>query len=435
MGYYFFELFINFYQGFLMIYFMNRRLPAKKEYPKWADVGFVFLIAAGFSLYLLFDIKITDVWIFVIPFFYAVYTKRETWLSRAFWTLILALIFNFVVGIAAGVYSTLTRMDIETVMQSTYQRIGWVVAVNLSLTIVVFFIANMGKSKGDNLIPGSFIWIICPILILLFAATELIFMIQWNGTKDQLLIAAHGCIFVAAVGMIAFYTAVSSFAQNRHDEALLKNDSERLSQFNTEMAAYYEKMLVLQHDLHNQVNAAARFIGDTNSAEYKQWIGELKALIEDENPFLTGNIAVDAIISSKRLSAEQRGILFRFDPYPLAQTPIDEVEFCNLLTNLLDNALEGAMRAAGTQDKQAFVEFRMNKSWDMFYINVSNSCAPDTVIKTEGGFETSKADKRLHGLGTKSIRQIVSKHQGLCNFTVNGDIFEASIVFQIAKRN
>ncbi len=433
MLYMLFELSINLYESVLMIYFMCQRLDSNTKSPIWIDISFCLCIAACLSVYSFVEISFPDTWIFVFPLIYTFVTHRGTILNRLLCTLILGVIFIVLVGLIPKIYTTLMHLDLESVMLSTPHRIGCVISYNLILTIAVFFFAKIGKTK-NKLIPKLFSVFICVIMLFLLIATELIFtMQQKKNSTDVYLILIYVFFLLSTVAIFAFYEAISNYTWRNHSQMLIKSTEEKVTHHSAEMAAYYQRMLVLQHDLHNQINRAGELIASTDYEEYRRWLDDLNRMIDDRNPFITGNMAVDAIITSKRILAQQSNISFDFQPYPLHELPMNELEFCTLLTNILDNAIEGALRVDPAINTNSFLSLRLNQTWDMFYLKCENSCDPKTIKQRDDDFVSSKSDS-FHGLGTKSIKQIVSDHEGVCSFTFEGNIFTVSVMLPAEQR-
>ena len=427
MPYTLFEIAINLYEGILMIYFVRACLDSDRRSPLWIDTLFVLAIAAAFTMYSFVDISIPDTWIFIIPLLYSFATHRGTLPGKLLCTLILGLLFVGLVGLIPKLYVSLLHIDWDAVIQSTPQRIGCVISYNLVLTIVLFVLPR--SIRHDNkLIPRFFALFVCLILLIQLVTVESLFTMQERTDSDGLLITIYVCLLLGSVATLCFYEAISRYMLRKHSQLLLAADEEKTSRHSTEMTAYYQRMLVLQHDLHNQINQASMLAESADFEGYQRCLKELSHLIDDKNPFLTGNISVDAIITGKLMMAKQHGISFNFEPYPLTRLPIDAVDFCTLLSNILDNALEGALRVDPNKRKDAFVSLRLLWSWDMFYMECANSCNPQTIRKRGNDFISSKQEGNLHGLGTQSIRQTVSAHDGTYSFAVEGDIFTVSIV-------
>lgn len=64
----------------------------------------------------------------------------------------------------------------------------------------------------------------------------------------------------------------------------------------------------------------------------------------------------------------------------------------------------------------------------MFYITCVNTMNPDTIKRHGDRFVSSKENKRIHGFGIESIRQIVETNGGTCNISMNGRQFKVDLV-------
>ena len=89
---------------------------------------------------------------------------------------------------------------------------------------------------------------------------------------------------------------------------------------------------------------------------------------------------------------------------------IPPVEIAVLFGNLLDNAIDAAK---DTSEKRIALNIQKNAIY--LIILVSNSIK-SSVLKSNKNLETSKPDKELHGIGIKSIKNIVKKHNGMIQF-------------------
>ena len=74
-------------------------------------------------------------------------------------------------------------------------------------------------------------------------------------------------------------------------------------------------------------------------AESREYLEQFRAH-QPRAAALTGNLAVDALLTAKRSILQEKGIAFSFQAYPLQGCPLDDVELCTVLGNLLDNAIK-----------------------------------------------------------------------------------------------
>ena len=107
--------------------------------------------------------------------------------------------------------------------------------------------------------------------------------------------------------------------------------------------------------------------------------------------------------------------------------PISEVDFCAVVGNLLDNAIEGACRIADTHS-QRWIHLGFFRIWDTFTIRCENSMAPKTVKRHKEGFFTAKeSETGCHGFGIRNIELIAKAADGFCSFETVENTFIANI--------
>ena len=104
---------------------------------------------------------------------------------------------------------------------------------------------------------------------------------------------------------------------------------------------------------------------------------------------------------------------------------ISDYELCSIVGNVLDNAVAAAEKAAEPNSEILFVA-DTKKNGDL-YIAVSNPYSGE--IKEKGGkFSSTKAGG--HGIGLESIRAIVRKNNGYCNFRYDKKKFYSEIMLR-----
>lgn len=96
------------------------------------------------------------------------------------------------------------------------------------------------------------------------------------------------------------------------------------------------------------------------------------------------------------------------------------------MNNLLDNAVEAAERA-----DERFIQVYIFSKGNMHDgLVIKNSCfvPPETE---NGELKTTKQNKKIHGVGTKSIRKTLKKYDAVYGwkYDENSKIFETDIVF------
>lgn len=187
-------------------------------------------------------------------------------------------------------------------------------------------------------------------------------------------------------------------------------------------------MLAEQHDLRHRV-AAAEEILTAATVDDGQRSSILQLLQSDAQTrlFITGSVAVDAILKAKSTVMENAGITFEFVEYPLMPLPISEQNFCMLLGNLLDNAIEGVMRLPASAPSRC-IRLSFSKVWNMLFITCTNDADGSTIKRHGDEFISTKEHPELHGFGMKNMKKIVDAADGTLEYKIGQNRFTVEIM-------
>ena len=134
----------------------------------------------------------------------------------------------------------------------------------------------------------------------------------------------------------------------------------------------------------------------------------------------TGNSAVDSVINLKGDYARSKSIQF-MTKIKMNEIRFDTVGMCRILGNALDNAIEACERIA-IEEKS--ICLMLNQTDNKLIIEISNT---SPVVDVQN-LTTSKADKIIHGIGLKSIKQAVSNMNGYISCSYDNGFFYMKIV-------
>ena len=396
-----FEISVNMFQGFMMICFMKGRLKARKSSPLWLDAAFALLIAGWLTLYLFLPVPVPDTVIIIVPFLYAAATGRGSWLGRVLWTAVLYGVMSGISWLSIGIYQNLFHIDIARLAEPPALRVGFCVITNTAMAVTLHFIVKIRKHESAN---DTAAYITVLLIALEVAATDMFYIYSTDPLHGEvyLIIAITGGI-VCAVLTFLLYEIMNRSAEKRHMEQMMNETAVLSRTYQQDMEALYQRILTAQHDLRHQMGTITQ--------------------LAQESTILTGCIGTDAVLTAKKAAAEKHGIRFDFVPFPVTPLPMEETELCILLSNLLDNAIEGALKA----EQPRFIELRFDRVYSMFYIRCSNTACPAAIRRSGSRFLSGQQDGLPHGLGIESMRRTVISHGGRCEFTVKYGLFRAFI--------
>lgn len=144
--------------------------------------------------------------------------------------------------------------------------------------------------------------------------------------------------------------------------------------------------------------------------------------------FHTGNDALDTLLTEKSLYCAQHGITLTAMADGKQLGFMDRSDVYALFGNILDNAIEAVTLLPDAAEKQITFDLRANGR--MLRVSEENYYTGE-VRMVDGLPQTSKADKRFHGFGMRSIARQVAKYQGQLDIATADRVFSLNILIPI----
>ncbi len=427
-----FEIVINIYQAILMITFLDYQLniPRRPNIYRLLAIGFISFLM---TIYSFFDVPISDTIVLVVPCIYALTVSKKQWYLSVFWTVILALLFFSTISLSLHVFTSYMNMPYEELMRSSEQRFLFILITNCALTLIVILMAKFSRNYMTPHWPALMLFLL--ILAVLFFIEESVYQLQlamtyadW-GRFSPFLGIYIGLLLCTVLVILLFHMMARGMERENRFQAEIKS-TEQLQHYHAEMERMYIKLVQAEHDMKQHYQLLQEMVTSGSSADSVSYLSAYQTTLEYEEMFQTGSTSVDALLMAKTLTMKNHQILFRFSAYPLDTLPINEPDFCSILGNLLDNAIEGTLRVSD-QSISKVIQLTLSRSWDMFYLYCTNICNEETIQKDHSRWLSSKTAEGhpgLHAIGIQSIERIVTEAEGRCSFTAVNGHFHVKIV-------
>lgn len=180
------------------------------------------------------------------------------------------------------------------------------------------------------------------------------------------------------------------------------------------------------HDIKHQI----RSLADGGRVADGRALEDLAAEIAIyDSTVKTGNPALDVILTEKGLVCSGEKITLSVIADGRALECLEPQEIYSLFGNALDNAIE-AVRGIEEPERR-LISLNVRRSGTMCVINVENSCDAAPTFR-DGVPVTTKADAGSHGFGTRSMRGIVERHDGVLSFGCEDGIFHVDALLPVA---
>ena len=168
------------------------------------------------------------------------------------------------------------------------------------------------------------------------------------------------------------------------------------------------------------------YLADGKIAEAQNYLEKLsgnKAILSAER--WTGIEAIDYILGQKIANARQQQIMVTINAEYPKDCKIEPVDLCAIITNLLDNAIDGAEKCPEYIDKK--IDITIRRIHQFILIRITNSSAIPPV-QHNGQLVTNKKDKQKHGWGMKSVVSTAEKYNGTVEYNYTDFMFSVSVM-------
>ena len=263
------------------------------------------------------------------------------------------------------------------------------------------------------------------VLVILFVS---LFVADGSG-KYAYLVSISTVLLILAniIVFIVYYYVQRTNSENTFLQLEQQKNNARLEYYELLMSQREDRNILIHDIKHHLLNIEALSIDGNNDA-VASYIGRIKEEFGlSEAVCYSGNRILDVIINRYRMICRQQEIEFSAEAGNIPADFMNEVDLTALLDNVLQNAVESAVKSE--KKYVSFSAFRVNDNFMKMLI--SNSCDTAPVFDKKGNLRSSKKGKN-HGWGTKSVARVIKKYDGDVNYRYIADKaqFECDIVIR-----
>lgn len=305
------------------------------------------------------------------------------------------------------------------VNESNFSRFLTVILVQ-TLRLIIFSIIIAFKKKYSFILNKREYLLISSTMLV---STVLIILVRniIYRTNENYNIFLITVISILLLNVDQFYMLIYISRKNKDtlDISIMKKHIEMQEKSITLLEEKYDETAKIRHDMKNYILNAIALAENNNKEELINYlktisnekIDNIKTYVHTERKVL------GAVINSKLSIAQKNG--FKMQCSVLSKLDkITDIDVAILLGNLLDNSLEACEK--NTTPSEIFLKIWADAGY--YLIEIQNTV--DTVILDENpNLKTNKSDKKLHGIGLKSVKEIIKKYNGIINFAQKDKMF------------
>ncbi|MGN0999641.1 MAG: ATP-binding protein [Faecousia sp.] len=293
------------------------------------------------------------------------------------------------------------------------------------LTVALIAYLYLFNFDDYEFVPTFSVILKCGYAVLTYLATAFS-----SGMERQTHIFLLACLLLMELLAYYMFCAISNqyrenvVRQVMHDRKAGARDMLLVSK------AGYDNIHVVLHDVKNQLSTLKTLL---YSGKYEEAINFLDAFELFASPAIgavdCGNVVVDSALAVGREKAAQKGL----ELTPRVAVPpvlnISGSDLVSVICNLIDNAIEACVREQ-RMDQAITVDIRYRRGY--LLLRVENPISGDIPADSRLKLRTSK-DAANHGWGTRIVRDIANKYNGIAKFTISDGKFIADVMLAIPE--
>lgn len=415
------------YQCCLVLYVLKKQFVQKPHLILW-EIGCIVMMTVGLMIIQTLNLPIPDTLMFVIPFIYIKMTTEDRLLTCTLWIVIDAFLTLGTLALVSSLFDIQIAVNGDVLSASYETMMIYSFAGNAAIAVVLCIAARIAHVRAMIAQLEEALFLV--MLLFCFAISELCFTARVSEDNRISLVAGSAIAFVLMILIIVLYEHMTQTARKQKQAEMAAQTMQLRIDHQDELREIYECMMAQEHDMRHRIAAVEELL--TGTAIQEDQRQKLVSLLEDASDshsqvFLTGSMAADAILTAKAAIMEKAGIQFVLTEYPLTNLPFSEHDFCVLLGNLLDNAIEGVMALpAGAKSRSIHLAF--SKVWNMLFISCKNDADLSKIRRRGDKFLSTKSRPELHGFGIDSMCQIVNKTNGTIEIDTSNGQFAVEIM-------
>ncbi len=328
-------------------------------------------------------------------------------------------------------------LSVKAIMSyMSYTKVVWYIHYTIQLltllitmsVICIVTIKYIRKPFNQYIRCSEINWSLPVILMLLITAMFSYFI---NSPYDSIV-----SFLMLLTATITFFIIIKLFRTEYTRQQLKKEQQEYEILFELQQKEFmeinhkHELLRDYRHDMRHHLLALANILHDSDNTYAEKYINSLMEGLENtENIIYCKNKILNAILSVYVGKAKKIGCVLDLHISIPEQLNIKDIDLCIVLSN----ALENAIHACEKEDKRLrYINIKINFH-NSLYISIKNGCSK-IISFDKNGLPVPESKQKEHGIGLKSIANIVEKYDGIFRCECSNNEFKLNIImFDVSK--
>lgn len=318
------------------------------------------------------------------------------------------------------------------IQEAIATRIGWIVSAPFLVIASIYLFGRRFPLLGSEdrteqrLLLGS--------LGLAYIVIQILHISSLFQNQIEILLLS----FIFFILLYSFLLSVCFYSSIIKEAEIIKTQNtayslqtEGLFLLNEAITNYLESTARLRHDQRHLLNILDSHANKGDLSAIKRLINKNLEVINASPQRVTGDEIIDSILTLFIKRASEFKIHIEIQGSSLLEIPISHDDLSLLLSNSLENAIN-ATQLVSEDYRQVLLNVTKNKDTGTIALLIQNPCVNPVTFSQDGLPQSLRGE--THGYGTRSMRLIVSKYNGLCSFSTEENFFIFRAVFFHAQK-
>lgn len=186
----------------------------------------------------------------------------------------------------------------------------------------------------------------------------------------------------------------------------------------------YKHLRSFRHDINGHMNILFNLANAGKCDSIIDYLNNIKADMRTSKLQQCNNIYIAATINQFLHIIKEQAIEFEFTYAILEQIHMSSTELCSLFNNIMSNAVEATLK----NQYMRKITLDIQKVHYSMMIELKNTVhANFDIVELKRG-STTKADKRIHGIGLTNIDNVINKYNGNVEYRLSNSTLIMNIV-------